>query len=69
VERSRNNNHQYNIVDFLVVEVTDERLTGNPKTITATYKDYVVSTGAIDPNAPVTGLYAINLVKTPGTLQ
>jgi len=66
------NNAQYHIVGFLVVELQSQCLSGggcHPKTITATVKDYVVSTGAIDPNAPVTGMYAINLIKTPGTLQ
>ncbi len=57
------NNAQFRIVGFLVVELQDQDLRGNPKTITARYKDYVVSTGAIDPNAPVEGLYAINLIK------
>ena len=63
------NNVQFRVVGFLVVELQSQHLTGNPKTITATYKDYVVSTGAIDPNASVQGLYAINLIRTPGTLQ
>jgi len=66
------NNAQYHIVGFMVVELTNQCLNGsgcNPKTITAKYKDYVVSTGAIDPNAPVTSMYAINLIKTPGTLH
>lgn len=63
------NNTQFRVVGFLVVELQSQHLTGNPKTITARYKDYVVSTGAIDPNAPVQGLYAINLIRTPGTLQ
>jgi Flp pilus assembly protein TadG len=63
------NNTRYRIVGFLVVELTGEHLTGGTKTISAKYKNYVVSTGAIDFNSPTTGLYTINLVKTPGTLQ
>jgi hypothetical protein len=63
------NNASYRIVGFLVVKLTDYHLPSNPKTISAEFVDYVSSTGAIDFNSPVTGLYAINLVKTPGTLQ
>jgi Flp pilus assembly protein TadG len=61
------NNARYRIVGFLVVKLTSYHLPGNPKTISAEYIDYVSSTGAIDFNSPVTGLYAINLIKTPGT--
>jgi Flp pilus assembly protein TadG len=63
------NNARYRVVGFLVVKLTEYHLPSNPKTISAEYVDYVSSTGAIDPNSPVTGLYAINLIKTPGTLQ
>ena len=63
---------QFRVVGFMLLELQSQCLSGagcQPKTITATFKDFQVSTGAIDPNSPVIGLYAINLIRTPTTLQ
>jgi Flp pilus assembly protein TadG len=57
------NGTKFRIVGFLTVELVSEHLTGNPKTITAKYVKYSASSGAIDPNSPVTGQWAINLIK------
>lgn len=62
-EQCNGNNAQFHIIGFMVVQLTGESLTGNPKTISAKYLSYAASTGAIDPNSPVDGLYAINLIK------
>lgn len=57
------NNTQYHIVGFLVVQLTDKDLNGNPKTVSAKYIDYYATTGAINPNGPDNGIYAVNLIK------
>lgn len=62
-------NTQFRVVGFILLELISQDLQGGNKTITARFKGLQVSTGAIDPNAPVIGSYAINLIKTPTTLQ
>jgi hypothetical protein len=59
------NGTKFRIVGFLTVKLVSEHLTGsnNSRTITAKYIKYSTSTGAIDPNSPVTGHWAVNLIK------
>lgn len=64
-------NAKYRIVGFMAIELLngsgDIKLTGNPddRHISARFVDYYTTSGSInqDPDAPDTGVYAINLIK------
>jgi hypothetical protein len=58
-------NKDYTIVGFLAVRLNSVTLTGatEDRNFNVSEVSYYTSTGALDPNAKDTGVYAINLVK------
>lgn len=57
-------NLRYRVVGFLAIKLESYDLTGNDKEIRASYVDFYVTAGAINPNPDAldTGVYAINLI-------